>query len=376
MRKFRYFDHNATAPLHPAARDAWLQACETFIGNPSSPHRIGARAEVALNEARARLGRLLGCDPLDIVWTSGATESNNLAIHHLSRALSRDAELWVSALEHPATMAAGTRHFGERMRVIPATRDGVIDLDWMRKAAERHVPGAVCVMAANNVTGVWQPWRDMARWSRDRGVVFMCDAVQWLGREPAAGLGECDFVSGCAHKVGGPRGIGFLKCPGRGVIEPLIVGGPQEDGRRAGTENVAGALALVTALEAREARMEEAAERRRWRDAFEQELLERVPGTRIMGAGQNRLWNTVAAMMPEMDCRKRWVVRMDRLGFAVSSGSACSSGSEAPSPALLAMGCAPDEAGRVLRFSSGWETTREDWCALLEGLVEASRAAG
>jgi cysteine desulfurase len=232
-------------------------------------------------------------------------------------------------------------------------------------------------MAANNETGVLQPWREVLALCREHGVPMMCDAAQWFGRLPAHGLGECDFVTGCAHKFGGPQGVGFLKCPVN--FPPLLRGGPQEEGRRAGTENVAGVLAMVAALEDREAGMRSGAlrERLEWRAHFEKELIDSVPGTRVLGSGVERLWNTVSVIMPETpDCRRRWVVVMDKLGFAVSTGSACASGKEKPSHVLTAMGVPPSDAGRALRFSAGWGTTRTDWMSLLEGLKMAAREMG
>ncbi len=371
-----YFDHNATAPLMPAAREAWLRAVDQYVGNPSSPHRAGSRADAALGEARYQLARLLGCDPLDLVWTSGATESANQVLHHFARVLPPGMEVWISALEHPCVTASAGFHFGGRVRTIPATREGVVDMNWLEDRFRAGRPGLVAVMAANNVTGVIQPWREVSELCRCRETPYFCDAAQWMGRESGPGLGSCDFVSGCAHKAGGPRGIGFLKCPAQGPVQALLRGGPQEEDRRAGTENVAGAIAMVAALQAREAMTKEAAARRAERDAFEVNLTAALPGTRIAGAASPRLWNTVAAMMPKTDCRQRWVVKLDKLGFAVSTGSACSSGKEDPSPALLAMSHAPEEAGRVLRFSGGWETRSVEWQALLEGVLAAARELG
>jgi cysteine desulfurase len=224
---------------------------------------------------------------------------------------------------------------------------------------------------------VIQPWREVLAACREHGVRMMCDAAQWVGRLPAAGLGACDFVTGCAHKFGGPQGVGFLKCPVN--FPPLLRGGPQEEGRRAGTENVAGVLAMVAALEEREEglRGRMPGERLEWRAHFERELISAVPGTRVLGVEVERLWNTVSVIMPETpDCRRRWVVVLDRLGLAVSTGSACASGKEKPSHVLTAMGVAPEEAGRALRFSAGWGTTREDWRALLEGVKAAARELG
>lgn len=366
-----YFDHNATTPLLPAARDAWLAATEKFIGNPSSPHRLGSRASAALDEARHRLAEFLGCDALDMVWTSGATESNNAVLHHAAATLAPDSEVWISAIEHPCVIEATAHYFGGRHQLIPVSRDGVVELGWIQKQLKRSRPGLVAVMAANNEIGVLQPWREVLAMCRERGVPFFCDAAQWLGKLPADGLGECDFVSACAHKFGGPKGVGFLKVPGKGRFNGLLLGGPQEERRRAGTENVASVLAMLAALEGREAALKrgEHEERTKWRRAFERRLLKELNGTEILGAKTGRLWNTVAALLPVEDCRQRWVVRLDKAGFAVSTGSACSSGKEKPSHVLGAMGYTTG-TDRAIRFSSGWETTKEEWEALCSKLAE------
>jgi len=234
-----YFDHNATMPLSKTAREAWLRASEDFPGNPSSPHRLGSRAEAALNSARERLARILGCDPLDIVWTSGATESNNTVLHHLATTLQAEEEVWVSAIEHPCVLAPAQRYLGRRLRRIPVLQSGVVDLNWLAENLDRARPSLICIMAANNETGALQPWREILAICRKQEVPFFCDAAQWIGKLPSAQLGEADWISGCAHKFGGPRGVGFLKCPGKGPVTPLILGGEQEDGRRSGTENPA-----------------------------------------------------------------------------------------------------------------------------------------
>jgi len=373
--KMIYFDHNATTPMLPEARQTWLDATGTFVGNPSSPHRIGGRADAAITGARQRLAEFLGCDALDITWTSGATESNNTVLHHFARTRPSNAEVWISAIEHPCVMASTKHYFPKRHRLIPVTREGVADLNWLTEEMAHARPGLVVVMAANNETGVLQPWRESLAICRQYEVPFFCDAAQWIGKLPASGLGECDFVSGAAHKFGGPKGVGFLKCPAKGGVQPLLLGGPQEEGRRAGTENVPGILSMLAALEVREATLSvrEHEKRKEWRGDFEKGLLSALPGAEVVGLGQPRLWNTVSALMPATDSQQRWVVKLDKLGFAVSTGSACSSGKEEPSHVIAAMGYSPTEAGRVLRFSSGWETTEEDWNALLDGLQKVHR---
>jgi cysteine desulfurase len=365
-----YFDHNATTPLLPAARQAWLDATDKFIGNPSSAHRTGARAEMALNAARETLAAFLDCGPLEIIWTSGATESSNMVLHHFARSLGSDAEIWVSVTEHPCVLSGARHYFPGRHRLIPARRSGIVDLDWLEANLRANRPGVVAVMAANNETGVLQPWREILSLCRRREVPLFSDGAQWMGKEAAHGLGACEYVSGCAHKFGGPRGVGFLKVPRRGRFYPLVLGGGQEAGRRAGTENVAGVHSMIVALEHRERLLagHPMSEKIRLREEFETKLRETVPGTEIVGRDADRLWNTVSVLMPPDERRQRWVVKLDKLGFAVSTGSACASGTEEPSHVLAAMGYASDEAFRALRFSSGWETTPDDWAALLDAV--------
>ncbi len=370
VKQMTYFDHNATTPLLPEAAEAWLQAAREFPANPSSPHRLGARAEHAMNQARQTLATRLSCDPLDLVWTSGATEANNMVLHHFAGTLAPPAEVWLSAVEHPCTLQAARHYFPARHRLVPVNHQGVVDLDWLREAFQKRPPGLLAIMAANNETGVLQPWPEIRNLCREYDVPYFCDAAQWVGKLPAAGLGDCDFVSGCAHKFGGPKGVGFLKCAG--ACRPLLLGGPQESGRRAGTENVPAIIAMVAALQYRERLLTDGQEQRRlrWRERFEGELLG-LGGVEILGQGVPRLWNTVSALLPAADCRHRWVVKLDKMGFAVSTGSACASGKEEASHVLKAMRYSASEADRVLRFSGGWETTKADWQALADAVRKA-----
>ncbi len=373
-----YLDHNATTPLSFAAKEAWLEASEQFPGNPSSPHRLGSRADRAMEERRESLASIIGGSPLDLVWTSGATEASNMVFHHYASVLEADEEVWVSAIEHPCVLAAAKGFLGDRVRLIPVTAGGVVEWDVFPSWLKEKRPALVVCMAANNETGVMQPWAAIRDWCANESIPFFCDAAQWLGKYDASGLGSCDWTMGCAHKFGGPKGVGFLKVPSKGGLNPLVVGGPQERSRRAGTENLAGVISMLAALEERQSRFVESSwlkEQCAMRAAVEGEILEKLPGTIALGAGEERLWNTIAVVMPECDCRFRWVVKLDRLGVAVSTGSACSSGKEQPSHVLEAMGCSPDEASRVLRFSSGPETSRDDWASLVEALVRVRQEA-
>jgi cysteine desulfurase len=227
-------------------------------------------------------------------------------------------------------------------------------------------------MTANNETGVIQPWRELRAICQQYKVPFFTDAVQFIGKMPLKGLGECDYVSGAAHKFGGPRGVGFLKIPHRSAITPLLHGGKQEGGRRAGTENVAIIAAMMAALAVREKQiaLSQHILRGVWRDNFERELLRTLPGTTIVGANVPRLWNTVSALMPDGDRKLQWVTRLDKAGFAVSTGSACTTGKEEPSHVLAAMGIKADKAVRVVRFSAGWETTEADWDSLVKAVAK------
>src|SRR5438046_2941801 len=165
-----------------------------FLVNRSRPSRVGSRADAAITEARQRLAEFLGCDALDIVWTSGATESNNTVLHHFARTLPLDSEVWVSAIEHPCVMASTKHYFPKRHRLIPVTRGGSVDLNWLTEEIARARPGLVAIMATKNETGVLQPWREALAICKQWAVPFFCDAAQWIGKPPGDRLGEGDFV--------------------------------------------------------------------------------------------------------------------------------------------------------------------------------------
>jgi len=368
-----YFDHNATAPVVREAREVWLEATEKLPGNASSPHAFGAAANKAMTAAREKLAHSLGCQPTDLIWTSGATEANNTLLHHFAQSLdpAKRDEVWISAIEHPCVHDSTRHYFGKRAKMIPVTHDGVVNVEWLTAEMADTRPGLVAVMAANNETGVLQPWREILAICQAYEVPFFTDAVQWLGKLPARGLGECDYVSGAAHKFGGPRGVGFLKTPHKSRVHSLLYGGKQERGQRAGTENVPIILAMLAALEVREKQLARGDHETRavWKEKFEKLLTRQVPGSTVVGASVPRLWNTVSALMPEGG-QQRWVTRLDKAGFAVSTGSACTTGKEEPSHVLTAMGFKANEVAHVLRFSSGWETTAADWEALEKGLAK------
>ncbi len=360
-----YFDHNATTPLAPAAREAWLKVADELWHNPSSPYRAAARARLRLDSARATVATLLGCEPARIVFTSGATEAAHAVIRHLAATLPADARLAVNPTEHPCVLAAVGDAFPGRSVALPVTADGVVE----PSAASLDGVGAVVVMAANNETGVLQPWRAWREACATRNLPFVCDASQWLGKLPADGLGAVDWVFGAAHKFGGPKGVGFVKLPSQAEGFRIFGGGAQENGHRAGTEDVAGVAALAVALaDAEQRKVFLETDRLRVREQFEREVAARVSGIRIVGAGAERLWNTVSLILPHGE-NTRWVAALDKRGFQVSTGSACATGKTGPSHVLAALGVAPEDARRVVRISAGWDTAADDWAALAEAFV-------
>lgn len=365
-----YFDWNATAPLHPDARTAWLEAADSSWANPSAAYREGIRARRALDGAREELAGLLGVAPGQVIFTSGATEANNAVIRAVAR-VSPEKELWVSSVEHPSVREAAILYGGSgRVRQIPVTEAGVIDLGWLREQLQQTSPALVSVMAANNETGVIQPWQALRDLCAQAGVPCHCDAVQWAGKLPfPVGTGYAGLtLSG--HKFGGPKGIGCLILGEDWSGLKLQVGGAQEMDSRAGTEAIPSIIAMVAALKAR-VKTDFSDARFTARDRFEDALLQRWSGEVVIhGAGAERLWNTSFVSLPGFRA-ERWIARLDRLGFQVSAGSACASGKTGSSPVLKAIGVDEATARRTLRISSGWETAVADWDGLLAALIQA-----
>lgn len=358
-----YFDYNATTPLHPAASDAWRRSSEKHWHNPSSLYSDAGLASHQLESARERLGTLIGAEAERIVFTSGATESNNA----LFASLPADAVVVISAIEHPSVREAAR---GRNVMELPVNATGVVEVDELRQLITSKCPALVSVMAANNESGALQPWRELAALCREHDVLFHTDAAQWLGKLDAANLGECDFITGSAHKFGGGKGCGFLVLPTEDSRLGFIRGGPQEHGRRAGTENYPAIEAMVTALETVTPRLNEIeATQSKLRDGFIAALRARFELLRVISESAPQLWNTVLMVMPEHDNLK-WLTRLSRRGFSISTGSACSSGKEGSSVVVTALGASAEELKRVVRISGGWDTTAADWQALAAAFVE------
>ncbi|MCG8600283.1 MAG: aminotransferase class V-fold PLP-dependent enzyme [Verrucomicrobiales bacterium] len=366
----RYFDFNATTPMLEPAEKMWIEATRSLWHNPSSLYAEAGYAKQRLEDAREDLAEVLSIDePERIVFTSGATEANNAVIRHFSE--TTEGRLAVSAIEHPCVEASSMKYFGpERLFIIPADPDtGVVDVDLLRKEVATGTVEAVSVMAANNETGTLQPWPEISTLCRENGIPFHCDAAQWVGKMPLEGLGKCNWLTASGHKFGGGKGVGFLLVPEEETGFHASVGGPQEDGRRAGTESVAAVIAMVEALEfVVDEWLSTSAED--GRNAFE-DAVARSLDARVIGAGGSRLWNTSMILLPHGKNLK-WLTRLGQRGFAVSTGSACSAGRGNPSKVMAAMGLDFDEMGRVLRLSGGWKTSVEDWLALAGALEEVS----
>lgn len=366
-----YFDHNATTPLSPAARAAWLRASDQHWHNASSLYREAGLTSQALESAREQFADLLGVEPERVLFTSGATESNNTLFAGLSKCLPADGVVAISAIEHPSVREAARAWLGRgRVIEIPVDDQGVVQPEVLQGILRQHSPALVSLMAANNESGVLQPWEELLKICRESGARFHSDAAQWIGKQPAEQLGTCDYLTGSAHKFGGPKGIGFLILADAEESFPLLHGGPQENSRRAGTENYPAIAAMVAALEAATDKMDAAqSAQSRHRDRFEARMKAAFPGLRVISENAPRLSNTSLLVMPRHDNLK-WLTRLTRRGFAISTGSACSSGKEGSSVVVQALGASWEELKRVVRVSSGPDTSAEDWQALVAAFAE------
>lgn len=381
-----YLDHAATTPVRPEAHAAMEPFLAERFGNPSSTHGPGRDARGALEEARERVAAVLGAEPDEIVFTGGGTESDNLAILGRWRAHRRGGSegaaaeagaVVVSAVEHSAVResAAQAAREGAAVGVVAVDETGRLDLHALDELIEPSC-AVVSLMWGNNEVGALQPVDEAAALCRERGVIFHTDAVQAVGHvRVSVREVPCDLLSLSAHKFGGPRGIGALFVR-RGVqLEPVLHGGGQERGLRAGTSNVAGAVGLAEALERAVAELDaKGPSLRAMRDRLERVLVERLDGIEVHGAGAPRLPHVLSigidGVSPDM-----LLPALDMAGLSVSAGSACQSGSTGPSPVLVAMGRSHDAA---VRFSLGWTTTMEEVdraAALFLEVAERSRSA-
>jgi cysteine desulfurase len=338
-----YLDHNATTPLRPGVAEAVAKAM-ALGGNASSVHRHGRLARRAVDEARSRVAALVGASPDEVVFTSGGSEANDLAINGGDR-----RRVLVSAVEHASVLDAAPD--GERLAV---DTDGVVDVAALEsRLAADDAPALVSVMFANNETGVRQPVSEIVDVAHRHGALVHCDAVQAAGHIAIdmAALG-LDLLTLSAHKMGGPQGVGALVLAPGVAITPRLRGGGQERGRRAGTENLPGIAGFGAAAEAIDSAIDQGGDLANLRDALESRIKALAPGSSVLGAGASRLNNTSCITMPGVAAETQ-VVALDLAGFAVSAGAACSSGKVGPSHVLAAMGVDVETASTAIRVSLG-----------------------
>ena len=373
-----YLDYNATTPLDAAVRDAMLPYLDEVFGNPSSVHHVGRRARALLDDARDRVASLWGSKPSEVVFTSGGTESANLAVFGVARLLRhKGRHIITSAIEHHAVLHCCeylVKNEGFKATYLPVNLEGRVSVESLA-AALRPDTILVSIMAANNETGTVQPIAELGALCQERGVLFHTDAVQWFGKEPFTRISQfnADLVSVCAHKFHGPKGAGalFIKSPLR--LDPILLGGRHEHERRAGTENLAGIIGLTEALE-RFVRIPVFAKDRLL--PLAKNLISLVHslegcGAVFRGSLTQRLCNTVAFTVRGCDSIAL-LAGLDLEGICASSGSACSAGSLEPSHVLSAMDVEKEAANALIRFSLGRESSLaevERVDAVLPGII-------
>ena len=352
-----YLDYNATAPLRPEAREALLAALD--IGNPSSVHEEGRKARALVEAARRDIAELVISHPETVIFTSGGTEACNLALNLRDAQKGKIERLLVSAIEHSAVLQAA-RESELPVTEIPVTPAGAVDVAALAKLLEDDTPALVCVMLANNETGVIQPMAEIGRMVKEHGSLLFCDAVQAAGKIHINMIGmNIDALSLSGHKMGAPIGIGALVTRPGVVVPPMLIGGGQELGRRAGSENISGIAAFAAAAKASKAALDDFQKLAGLRDAMEAELRTIAPDIHIFGADEARLANTSCFALEGLTS-ETLVMALDLSGIAVSAGSACSSGKVSRSHVLAAMGVETHISKGVLRVSFGWQSTVAD----------------
>lgn len=362
MLKPIYLDHNATTPVAPEVRAKVLEWVDAW-GNPSSIHWAGRAPKALLREARQNLARLLGVEALELIFTSGGSEANNLALKGVCAGgpLNARDQVIISAVEHPSLVKSVEflRGRGYRVDVVKVDREGRFDFATFESLLSART-ALVSVMLVNNETGHILPVRQIAEKAHSHSALVHCDAVQALGKIPL-NLRELgvDMASLSGHKFYALKGCGVLFTRKGLNIESSIHGGGQERGRRAGTENIL-SIASLGFMAARGAEIVPQGERLRvLRDEMEKKIQSLIPGVRVTGASGLRIPHTSSLVLDGVD-GETLLMNLDVRGFAVSTGAACSSGSPEPSPVLLAMGLARDEAQSSLRIGLGWESTKEE----------------
>jgi cysteine desulfurase len=368
-----YFDHNATTPVRKEVQEAILPFTFEEFGNPSSIHWAGREVRKKVEWAREKTAAFFGCEPAEISFTSSGTESDNIAIKGIAfKNIDQKGHIITSSVEHPAVIKScgSLQKMGFEATYLPVGKDGIVDPDDLKKSI-RDDTLLITIMYANNETGAVNPVKEIARIARERDIPFHTDAVQAIGKIPVRIEDvDADIVTFSGHKINALKGIGGIYVK-RGLhLEPLIHGGHQERGRRAGTENVVGIVSMGKAFELIASEWEEEArEVKRLRDKFELGLLEMVPDIYVNGCRERRLPNTTNIAFRFIE-GEAMLVSLDMVGIGASTGSACTSGSTEPSYVLTGMRVDPIDAQGSLRFSLGYGNTEEDVDYALEKIPE------
>ncbi|MDT8384890.1 MAG: cysteine desulfurase family protein [Gammaproteobacteria bacterium] len=370
-----YLDYNATTPLDERVLEVMLPYLREQFGNPSSGYRLGRTARAAMDTAREQVATLVNAHPSQVVFTSGGTEANNLAIKGLAGRVA-PGHLAISAVEHDSVRAAAglLQQQGWSLETVGVDAQGRLDLESMRAAIAGMPPGAarlVAVMLANNETGVIHDVASVSGQARESGAAVLVDAVQAIGKIPVdiAALGA-SLMSLSAHKIYGPKGAGALIVDKAMDMQPMLHGGGHEKGRRAGTENVAAIVGFGKAAELALAALEtRTSQMRRLREHLEQRLLAEMPALCVFGQQAQRLPNTSFFALPGVD-GETLLMSLDQAGLAVSSGSACSTGEVEPSHVLMAMGVDPALARGAIRVSMGKDTRRDEVDQFVDGFKQ------
>jgi cysteine desulfurase len=367
-----YLDHHATTPVAPEVVEIMVQALRDLPGNPGSVHTPGRAARAAVDQARRRVAALLGCREREVVFTSGGTEANNLALRGawFARQAEGRRRVVTTAVEHPAVLntVRQMEELGAEVVVVPVTQTGALDRAAFAASLDASV-AVVSVMMANNETGVVFPVAELAAEAQACGAWFHVDAVQAAGRLALdVGALGVDLLSISGHKVRGPKGVGALFVRRGLAFKAIQHGGNQERGYRSGTENTLGIVGFGRAAElAQESLIDEASRQAQLRDRFEQAVVDSVEGVRIHGAGEPRLPSVTNLGFDQLEGEAA-LLALDMEGVYASSGSACASGSLEPSHVLLAMGYTAEQAHGSIRFSVGHETTQAQLEQVLEVL--------
>jgi cysteine desulfurase len=369
-----YLDHNATTQIHPEVVKEMLPFLKETFGNPSSIHWFGQNAHRAIDQARQRVAELIHANPEEIVFTSGGTESNNHALRGVLLAYSNKGNhIITSSIEHQAVLSPCKylEKCGFKVTYLPVDQYGIIDLEAVKQAITKNTV-LISVMFANNEIGTIQPIKELAKIAKENGVILHTDAVQAVGKIPIdVQTLDVDLLSFSAHKFNGPKGIGALYIRQGTKVTPLIFGGHHERGRRAGTENVSGIVGFGKACEiaAKDLKENKIIYIKKLRDKLHQGITSRIEEVFLNGHPEMRLPNTLNMSFAFVE-GESMVMNLDLMGIAVSTGSACTSGTLEPSHVLTAIGCGPERAHSSLRFSLGKDNTEEEINIVIDTLEE------